>query len=438
MNMISRRRFLTLSSGLVVAGCTNSSGGAPSDGAPTTAADPNPASTTTAATTNATTTTMPSAVTTIATPSGLVPDDRVLVMVELAGGNDAINTLAPLVESYRSLRPTLALAESDLITSAMLPGHGLHPSLAPLLPSLEGGRLAVLAGIGFSNPNRSHFVSTDRWMRADRMDQQFGWLGRWLDQLPDDPSALGATALGSNGQMLLGTARYGTVIDGVDSFAYPAGIGNASIRALTEPIADEPLLAAGSGAFLASIGAIEEFDPIADALRARLPEPGADDVTAPRGTFSTGLAVAAQLIISDVGTRVVTVTGGGFDTHSEQLGTHADLLADLAVGLDAFWQVIDEAGMSDRVLLVTHSEFGRRVVENASGGCDHGAGGVTFVMGDNIQPGLHGTIDLTDLLDGDLRPAIDPGNVFTTCLDWLGGDVEAVLGQRSDDLRLLA
>lgn len=431
MIKISRRRFLTLSSGLLVTGCTS---------------DPRssltslvPASDSTPGTTGpVTTTTSPSVVTTIAAPPDMIPDDRVLVMVELAGGNDAVNTLAPLTGLYRDLRPTLALPEAELITSGLLPGHGLHPSLAPLTPSLEDGRLAILAGIGFADPNRSHFVSTDRWMRADRMDEQVGWLGRWLDQLPDDPPALGATALGSNGRMLLGADRHGTVIDGVDAFAFPPGLGNASIRALTEPIADDPLVAAAQRAYLASVGAIEEFDTIADAVRARLPDPNEADITTPRGTFSTGLAVAAQLVVGDVGTRVITVKGGGFDTHSAQLGVHADLLADLAAGLSSFWRVVDDAGMSDRVLLATHSEFGRRVVENASDGCDHGAGGISFVMGNTVQSGLHGSIDLNDLVEGDLRPTIDPATVFTACLDWLGADVEPILGARSDELSLFA
>jgi uncharacterized protein (DUF1501 family) len=431
MIKISRRRFLTLSSGLLVAGCTSDPRSSLTSLAPTPGSTPE-------TTGPATTTTLPSVVTTIAAPPDMVLDDRVLVMVELAGGNDAVNTLPPLTGLYRDLRPTLALSEADLITSSALPDHGLHPSLGPLTPMLDAGRVAVLAGIGFADPDRSHFVSTDRWMRADRMNEQVGWLGRWLDQLPADPTALGATALGSNGRMLLGSDRHGTVIDGVDAFAFPPELGNASIRALTEPIADDPLLAAAQRAYLASVGAIEEFDTIADAVRARLPDPDESEITSSRGTFSTGLAVAAQLLIGDVGTRVVTVKGGGFDTHSAQLGVHADLLADLADGLSSFWQVIDEAGMSDRVLVVTHSEFGRRVVENASAGCDHGAGGISFVMGNTVQSGLHGSIDLDDLVEGDLRPTIDPGTVFTACLDWLGADVEAILGARSDELSLFA
>ncbi|NND73685.1 MAG: DUF1501 domain-containing protein, partial [Ilumatobacter sp.] len=262
-------------------------------------------------------------------------------------------------------------------------------------------------------------------------------LGRWLDSLPADPAALGATSLGSRGDVLVGEVRNPTVIDEVDAFAFPTGLSNSSIRLLGDPPGDDPLLAAAQRAFVDSVGAIEEFDAIADAVRAKAGDRPADAVGQQRGAFSTGLAVAAEMILGDVGTRVVTVSVAGFDTHSDQLTTHADLLADLASGLAGFWATLDEAGASERVLLATTSEFGRRVRENASGGCDHGAAGVSFLMGSAIDGGLHGTLDTSNLLDGDLQAGIDPRVLFTACLDWLGGDVERVLGQRYDDVSLL-
>jgi uncharacterized protein (DUF1501 family) len=431
MIRISRRRFLTLTGGLIATGC--SSGSKLPAGLPGTAPTP----TTGAAPGTAPTTTLPATVTTITTPPDVVPDDRVVVMVELAGGNDAVNTVPPLTAAYRDLRPTLAIPEAELLTPAVLTGHGFHPSLAPLLPYLDGGRLATVAGVGFPEPDRSHFVSTDRWLRADRMDETLGWLGRWLDTLPGDLPALGATALGSSGRMLLGAERHGTTIDQVDAFAFPSGLSNSAVRALSEPVSSDPLVAAAQQAFLTSVGAVEEFDAIADAVRAQVDDtPGAYGPQG--GAFTTGLAVAAQLIVGGVGARVVTVTGAGFDTHGDQLDIHAGLLTDLATGLDAFWRTLDDAGLSDRVLLVTHSEFGRRVRENASEGCDHGAAGVSFVMGNSVNAGLYGSIDTADLLDGDLRPQTDPRSMFTACLDWLGADVERVLGQRYDEIPLLA
>ena len=442
MIRISRRRFLTLTGGLFVAGCTTGGAGSSDSTATapgsTGAGPPDTGPTTSGPTSAVPTTTVATDITSVSIPPELVPDDRVLVMVELAGGNDAANTVVPLTGTYRDLRPTLAIPEPDLILPAQLVGHGLHPSLVPLTGLLDADRLAVVAGIGFPDPNRSHFVATDRWMRADRMDETLGWLGRWLDGLPEAPTALGATALGSSGAMLIGADRYGTAIDEANAFAFPTGLGNGAIRSLTEPIENDPLHAAAQRAFLTSIGAVEEFDVIADAVRRQLPVTDGSDLEPSGGAFSTGLAVAAQLVIGDVGTRVITVRGGGFDTHGDQLATHADLLADLAAGLVSFWRTIDEAGAGDRVLLATHSEFGRRIRQNASEGCDHGAAGASFLIGDSVLPGIHGSIDTTDLLDGDLRPQIDPRTMFTACLDWLGADVEQILGQRYDDVPLLA
>ncbi len=429
MITISRRRFLALTGGLLATGCTAAT-------RPSTAPSSSP-STTAVPSTTTPTTTVPTTVTTVAAPSGVVPTDRVLVLVELRGGNDAVNTLPPLTGTYRDLRPSIALPESDLLLPAGLGDHGLHPSLEPLVPYLDDGRLAAVAGIGFEEPNRSHFVSMDRWFRADRLDDELGWLGRWLDTLPDDLPALGATALGSNGEILLGSSRSGTAIGEVDAFAFPAGISNSSVRRFAEPVSDDPLAAAAQSAFAASVGAVEEFDAIADAVRSETSAEATDDIAPLTGAFTAGLAVAAEMILGDVGTRVVTVSAGGFDTHAEQLDVHATLLADLANGLAAFWERLDAAGASDRVLVATISEFGRRVAENASNGCDHGAAGVSLVMGNTINAGLHGVLDTTDLIDGDLRPQIDPRSMFTACLDWLAADVEQILGQRHDDIRLI-
>ncbi|NND75416.1 MAG: hypothetical protein HKN44_10465, partial [Ilumatobacter sp.] len=277
MITISRRRFLALTGGLLATGCTATRA--------TTAPDAGPGSTGTGSTTVAPTVapTTTGVVTTIATPPETAPDDRVLVLVELRGGNDAVNTLPPLTGAYRDMRPTIALPEADVVLVDAFADHGLHPSLAPLVPFADNGRLAALAGIGFPDPDRSHFVSMDRWARADRLDEQAGWLGRWLDSLQVDPTALGATSLGSRGDVLVGEVRNPTVIDEVDAFAFPAGLSNSSIRLLGDPAGDDPLLAAAQRAFVDSVGAIEEFDAIADAVRAKAGDRPADAVGQQRG-----------------------------------------------------------------------------------------------------------------------------------------------------------
>lgn len=429
MNHITRRRFLLVAGGATLAGCAGTRTAAP----PSSSTSP---STTRPSPGGGADLPTPTVVTTTTVPSALVPDDRVLVVVELNGGNDAINTLPPTTTAYHDLRPTLALAD-DVLVGAGFDGHALHPSLAPMIPLLDAGVLAVVAGIGWDDPDRSHFASMDRWFRADRVNEPYGWIGRWLDTLDTDLGALGAVALGSNNELLTGAQRGGTLITAADAFRLPPGLSNSDLRALTEPISADPSIAAAQRAFAEAIGAVAEFDPIADAVRAVAPS-DPDGYGPVDGPFSTGLAVAAELILADADTRVVSVSGSGFDTHADQLDTHADLLGDLAYGLVAFWATLEAAGQADRVLLVTTSEFGRRAVENGSGGCDHGAGGVSFALGRAVVPGLHGAIELNDLLDGDLRPIFDPRSMFTGCLDWLGGDPEKVLGDRYEDFGLLA
>ena len=147
--------------------------------------------------------------------------------------------------------------------------------------------------------------------------------------------------------------------------------------------------------------------------------------------------MAAQLLAADAGTQMVVVSAGGFDTHANQLPQQAGLLEDLATGIDAFFAAIDAAGLGEDVLLVVTSEFGRRAAENGSGGCDHGAGGLSLAVGSGVRGGVFGEVDLRDLLDGDIRPSVAPQALFTRCLDWLGVDADQILGSRDDSLALL-
>ena len=150
-----------------------------------------------------------------------------------------------------------------------------------------------------------------------------------------------------------------------------------------------------------------------------------------------GLDLAARLVTGNVGARIVVVSVGGFDTHSNQLSVQDTLLDDLAKGIDGFMQKIAAAGVTDKTLLVTTSEFGRRVIENASGGFDHGAGGMSMMLGGGVVGGIQSAVDLGNQLDGDVRPSLDPRTMYTACLDWLGLDPVAALGKRYDEVKLL-
>jgi uncharacterized protein (DUF1501 family) len=155
------------------------------------------------------------------------------------------------------------------------------------------------------------------------------------------------------------------------------------------------------------------------------------------GPITSGLQAAAEVIDLGVGTRVLLVGGSGFDTHAQQAGTHASLLADLASGVAQFFTTLEQKGHLDKVLLLTTSEFGRRVAENGSGGSDHGLGGVHLLVGSSVAGGVHGDVDLGDLVDGDLRAATDARSLYANALDWLGGPTDDVLGSTYDRLALV-
>lgn len=420
---LDRRQFFKIGAGAVVVvglgACTRdaSTGSTASSAAPaTTAAESVP--------------TLTAPPTTVAAPSiGSMLGGRRLVVVQLNGGNDLLNTLPPTDGRYRDLRPTLALPEGDVLALAGLADVGLHPSLAPMMRFWDTGELAVIRGIGFEVPNRSHFVSMDRWWRADELTQP-GWLGRVLEALPSEPTPLFATALGGGAPLLNGRTVQPTVISSASSFKW-VDIEPSWLQQMGDGGTD--LAGLARHAFQRTVQAVRNFaeltggDAVADDLPTR--EGGA--------TVTDGLAVAAQMIAADVGTQLVVVSAGGFDTHAGQLPVHAELLADLAGGIDAFFDAIDAAGLADEVLLVVTSEFGRRAAENGSGGCDHGAGGASFAVGRGVRGGVFGEVDLGDLLDGDVRPSVAPHALFTRCLDWLGVDAEQILGRRDDSLDLL-
>ncbi|MDQ3106827.1 MAG: DUF1501 domain-containing protein, partial [Actinomycetota bacterium] len=150
------------------------------------------------------------------------------------------------------------------------------------------------------------------------------------------------------------------------------------------------------------------------------------------GRLTAALELAADLIVRRLGVEVITTGVGGFDTHADQAATHAMLLGDLATGLASFWKTLTDAGLADDVLVMTTSEFGRRVAENGSAGTDHGVGGCQFFLGGGVRQGAVGTVDLANLVDGDLRPTIDPRSMYAEALEWLGGPTADVVGSYED------
>ncbi len=431
--MLNRRQFIQLGAGAAVTaalyGCSGSdrnsspSPGSSPDLTPDSTAD---SSWPTSAAGSTTSTTSAAAV------SGQTTTGRTLVVVQLNGGNDALNTLVPLDGRYRDARPTLAVPESQLVQLAGESNWALHPSLEPIAQFWDAGSLALLPGIGFADPDHSHFVSLDRWWRANDLASATGWLGRSV--VEGDVSPLYATALGSGAPLLRSELFQPAVVLQPSGFVFPVGLPDSLLGRLGDPVSADRLIARAQVALGETIDAVRAFSGllIAD-------EVAGEEISYREGglDLSSGLDLAARLVTGNVGARIVVVSVGGFDTHSNQLATHAALLADLAAGVERFMSTILAAGLADRTMLVTTSEFGRRVTENASGGFDHGAGGLSMMFGPMLNGGVLSGIDLGDQLDGDVRPTIDPRTMYTACLDWLGMDPEVALGQRYDEVSLL-
>ena len=436
-----RRRFLALAGGAsalgLLAACAPERRVA-SDASSTSVGRAPTTSAVRAPTSSAPPTTSPTSSTTSGAPSAVpaTPAGRVLVVVQLSGGNDGLNTLVPLDGRYHDNRPTLGLTDADLLAVPGTAAYGLHPSLAPLKELLAAGQVAALEAIGYAHPNRSHFAALDDWWSATPgQSSTTGWLGRWLDATAgtdDDP--LRAVALASNVPALTGTRVRPTVVASPQAFAFrPPRRADAHLLDQLTAVAsgDDPIAAAYRASIGRAASAVRTFATLPATSGSAAPGTG-DDPTA--GEITRALVTAAELVNGHAPTRIVHVTAGGFDTHAGQLETQKTLLGDLALGIRTFFEQVTAAGQAERVLLMTVSEFGRRVHENGSGGTDHGKAGVQFVVGPSVNGGVFGRADLAQLDDGDLAPDIDVRSLYAMALDWLGGPTDEVLGRRYDAL----
>jgi len=368
---------------------------------------------------------------------------RTLVVVQMGGGNDALNSLVPADGRYRDARPNLAIAEGDLVALAATTAFALHPSLAPLAERWDAGQVAAIQGSGFLAQTRSHFTAMDTWWAAGG-NPTTGWLGRWLDATqpegePADP--LRAVALGGGAPALVGERSLSTFVRDPATFrlqsegAPGADAVVAAFRATAEPLASDPVLAAAQAAVPAALQAIDVLAGAAGPA-ADLDIPG--EARAYGTPISDLLDTAAGIIALDVGTRVVVVAVNVFDTHAGQAARHTELLADVAGGITSFLDQVDADGRAEDVLVLTTSEFGRRVAENGSGGTDHGNGGAQLLAGPMVEGQVVGEVDLGDLIDGDVRSEVDARSSYAVALDWLGGaDVAEVLGTDPDRYDLL-
>jgi uncharacterized protein (DUF1501 family) len=347
-------------------------------------------------------------------------DGRVLVVIQLDGGNDGINTVVPFKdEGYARSREVLALPVKRLIS--VTDGIGLHPAMQGAGRMLEAGHLAIVPGVGYPNPDRSHFRSMAIWhtARFDPVDHPGpGWIGRGLDAravpVASGPASLyiGAGALPA---ALRSTSAPAAALEHIDDLTLDPV--NAA-----KPAAGEMMDNRESSEGVASFVQRATLDAYATADR--LAALGRDDSNAhyPSSALAQRLGLIARLLKGGFGACAFYTSQTGYDTHTAQPGTHFQLLHELSGALEAFHADLDASGLLDRVLVMAFSEFGRRVAENGSAGTDHGTAGPVFLAGTHIQSGLIGSYPtLTDLVDGDLKMTVDFRRVYATVLeDWLG------------------
>jgi uncharacterized protein (DUF1501 family) len=344
---------------------------------------------------------------------------NLLVLIELKGGNDGLNTVVPFANpSYYALRPKLAIPREQVM--ALTDSLGLHPALEPLLPFWKSRELAVLQGVGYPEPNLSHFRSIEIWDTASKSQDylQDGWLTRTFGAAPTPASfvadgvLIGSPDLGP----LAGGGTRAIALANTEQFLRQARLatleGQSSNRALRHILKVEAdILQAAS-----HLSANRVF-------RTEFPATG----------FGNAMRTAAQVIANQAGVAVVRVTLSGFDTHSGQPGTQARLLGELAGGIVALKGALDELDRWNNTLLLTYAEFGRRPKENLSNGTDHGTSSVHFALGGRVAGGLYGEQPALDRLSGDGNPgyAIDFRSVYATVLDrWWGVPSQGPLGGR--------
>lgn len=362
-------------------------------------------------------------------PSFGDPAQRTLIVIDMEGGNDAINTLVPASGAYHDLRPTIALEDDELLSFAGL-DYGVHPSLAALESFWNAGQLSAFYGIGLPEQSRSHFVAQDAWRSATPgQPATSGWLGRWLEATePDQEVPLRAISLGRDTLAAQGTTGRAVAVQSVENYQLlpPDGDQNVieAIRAMGAGTASG-LLGQAQAALPATVESVDQLQGIIATVSADGDEYGPDD--------SATLFAAAQAIIqADAGTQVLYLTIDGFDTHAGQPQRHAPLLETIATGLDALFEGLAETGHADRTLALTVSEFGRRAAENGSAGTDHGNGGLAMLVGPAVEEStVFGGADLDDLVNGDLAQVLDARSVYDNALRWLGGTSGAIEGDWS-------
>lgn len=371
--------------------------------------------------------------------------DRVLVVIQLSGGNDGLNTIVPVFsDEYRKARPTLAVPKAEVLP--LNAEFGLHPQMQGFKSLYDDGLVCIVHGVGYPNPNRSHFRSMEIWhtARPETKSVSTGWLGRYFDNACTGcaPPSAGISFGAQIPQALWGEQNKVIALTDPDELGWqPLKEEPGSFSSEMEAL--NALLKSGSvpseTLFIAhtTMDSLVSADQISGALKK-----GRAAATYPDTEFGSALKTTAQLITGGLKTRVYYLSLGGFDTHANQQGRHDELLAEYSSGLRAFISDLKAAGDADRVLVLTFTEFGRRLSENASGGTDHGTANPLFLTGTRVKPGFFGKFPSLEAsaLDpiGDPVHTTDFRSVYATILEkWLETPSEPILAAKFSPLPLL-
>jgi uncharacterized protein (DUF1501 family) len=367
-------------------------------------------------------------------------DDRVLIVINLQGGNDGLNTIVPHgMPSYYRYRPTLGIAPGDVLQIDR--NVGFNPEMKSLKSLYDAGNVAIVQGAGYPAPDHSHFRSTEIWQTAEPEHYETtGWVGRYLDGagLPES-NLFNAVALAP----VLPEVMIGRKVD-VPAIAALAGFGLSSDRNASERGTFASMDKTGSMPFsspyLATVATIEDHAQRGSEELPKLIAGYKTSASYPATPLGRSLALAAQIVGSRLGTRVIYVQHGSFDTHAAQKGTQDRLLREFSDGIAAFYQDLAAHGNEKRVLTMTFSEFGRRVAENGSRGTDHGEAAPMFLIGGGLKGGLYGDQpSLEDLDNGDAKFTVDFRSVYATVIEkWFARPTAGVLAGTFPTMRIFA
>jgi uncharacterized protein (DUF1501 family) len=367
-------------------------------------------------------------------------DERMLLLINLQGGNDGLNCVVPHGNPlYYQMRPSLAVAQGDVL--AIDQNVGFNPQMRALKAMYDKGDVAVVQSVGYPDPDHSHFRSTEIWQTAapDRYEHT-GWLGRYLDdaKLPKDNLFNGVAVAQVLPEVLVSNQVDVPSIASLNGYGLVSDRNAISKRTYSELVSDNQFPFASP--YLGHVAEIEDHAQRGSEELPKLVAGYKTDATYPATPLGRSLALAAQIAGSNIGTKVLYVQHGSFDTHVSQKATQDRLLGEFSEAISAFYNDLASHGNDKKVLTLTFSEFGRRIAENGSRGTDHGEASPLFAIGGGVKGGLYGaTPDLSSTNMGNVRYTTDFRSVYATVLErWLGRPSAKILSGNFDQLPIIA